>query len=163
MRSFAAGLLVWVSLLGLWFFFVFQFSASELVLGAVVSSVTLFALHRSLCAAPMGARLQPSWLVTVSSIPGATFKGLRILLVVLSRLLRGEPSHSVWQTISFCPQGDDPEKGGRRALATLFTTITPNTYVVGIDVEEDVMLIHTLENTPVSAMLRTLESGGSKS
>ncbi len=160
MRSFTAGLLVWVALLGLWFFFIFQFSISELVVGAAASSITLFALHRSLCAAPIAADLQPTWLATICSVPGMTGEGLRMLVAALARHLRGEPSRSVWQDIPFHPAGSDREKAGRRALATLFTTFAPNSYVVGIDTQKNAMLVHSLEDTPVPKMIRDLESSG---
>lgn len=158
MRSFVTGLLIWVALLSAWFFFIFQFSASELVVGAMASAVALFALHRSLCAVPVGARIHFSWLATICYVPAATVDGLRILLRSLGRLLQGHPSQSVWQTVPFHPLDNEHDyKHGRIALASLFTTLTPNSYVVDFDDEADRLIVHSLENEPVSPMIRRLE------
>lgn len=162
MRYLTRALLVWLGLIATWFLFVYQISAEEAVAGVLASAVTVFSLHRTLKAASLRATFGFPWLSTLTAIPAATLSGLRMLLSSLGRHARGFPSESVWQEISFDAKGDEEEQGGRRSLVVLLLTLTPNSYVVGIDDDTHQMLVHSLENTPVPPMIRTLECAGGK-
>jgi multisubunit Na+/H+ antiporter MnhE subunit len=67
---------------------------------------------------------------------------------------RGAQSSIV--ALPFAVGGDDPQAAARRALAITYTTITPNTVVLGISHEQKQMLFHQLSPAKTSIMLRRL-------
>ena len=50
----------------------------------------------------------------------------------------------VYVALPFPAGGDDPVSAGRRAFATIADTTTPNTIVVDIDCDDDLVLRHDL-------------------
>lgn len=66
-------------------------------------------------------------------------------LVVLARVLAGRrPAAGGFRAIPFDAGDGGPEVVGRRALLTLATSLGPNTFVVGYDPDERVLLVHQL-------------------
>jgi hypothetical protein len=64
--------------------------------------------------------------------------------VALLRHLAGRRVSGSFRVIPFRVGRDDPDSTARRALAKGFDSVGPNNYVVGIDAEEDLMLVHQL-------------------
>ena len=64
--------------------------------------------------------------------------------------LRGRPVRGVFRVVPFPAEQDDARSAARRALVTSIVSLAPNTYVVGIEGEEGVMLVHQLVPEPGS-------------
>jgi len=54
----------------------------------------------------------------------------------------------VFRVLPFPQEGDDAAAAARRALATTVVSLTPNTYVVGVEGNEGAVLIHQLVRRP---------------
>jgi hypothetical protein len=53
-------------------------------------------------------------------------------------------ANGAFRAIPFKPGGDDATAATRRALVIGAISLTPNTYVVGIDTQADLILVHQL-------------------
>jgi len=70
-----------------------------------------------------------------------------VMGAVWRRLARREPVRGAFTAFPFSCGGDDAEAAARRALYVMAISLTPNTFVIGIDRENDVMLVHQLVST----------------
>lgn len=84
----------------------------------------------------------------------------RILIQDLSGIKRAS---SFYRVSGFKTGKYDPLLIARRVLATTFTTMAPNSIVIGIDYEQSRMLFHQLERSSVPKMTQALGAlpGGS--
>lgn len=53
-------------------------------------------------------------------------------------------SRGVFRAVPFAGVGDGPRDAGRRALTEALGSLTPNTIVIGIDPERNLLLVHQL-------------------
>jgi multisubunit Na+/H+ antiporter MnhE subunit len=79
-----------------------------------------------------------------------------ITLVLLKDLLGIKRASSFYRVCGFKTSKTDPLLSARRVLATAFTTVTPNSIVIGIDYEQSRMLFHQLQRSSVSKMTQEL-------
>lgn len=85
--------------------------------------------------------LNDSWVITV---------------VLVKDLLSIQPAGSFFRVCGFKTAKEDPLLVARRVLATAYTTMTPNSIVIGIDYEQSRMLVHQLKRSSISRMTREL-------
>lgn len=81
-----------------------------------------------------------------------------VTVVLLKDLLGVERAGSVYRVSGFRTASRDPVLVARRVLATVYTTSTPNSIVIGIDPAQSRMLVHQLKGTPPSKLERQLGS-----
>jgi multisubunit Na+/H+ antiporter MnhE subunit len=138
--------IVWyVSLFGLWILLVDTFAAEELLLGAIAAAVAATAANIVRAQDLVRFRLRPRWLRGVWRILWQVGTESGMLVVALWRQLRRPGSvRGRFRVLEFPREGDDAAAAARRALVTSVVSITPNTYVVGIEGEEGTILIHQL-------------------
>jgi hypothetical protein len=74
------------------------------------------------------------------TLPWAVVRGLGLVLLALVRRRQG-----AFRTVPAAAAGDDPAAAGRRAVQTLVNSFAPNTYVVAVDRERRVVLVHELD------------------
>ena len=82
--------------------------------------------------------------------------GWVVTRVLMKDLLYIKRASSFYRVSGFKTAKDDPLLAARRVLATAFTTVTPNSIVIGIDYEQSRMLFHQLERSSVPKMTREL-------
>jgi hypothetical protein len=128
----------------LWLVLAGSLSASELVTGAAVAAVAASVATavrnpavraRDLLAEARGAArgLLP--------VPADVWR----LVVVLGREIARRPSRGAFEVEAFDAGEDtDPRALARRALVPLGRSLSPNEYVVGIDADAGLMLVHRL-------------------
>lgn len=80
----------------------------------------------------------------------------QITLVLLKDLLGIQRASSFYRVCGFKTAKYDPLLTARRVLATVFTTVTPNSIVIGIDYEQSRMLFHQLVRSRVSRTTQEL-------
>lgn len=120
-------------------------ATDELLAGA--GAAALAALLAELVTYQAATRFRPriKWLVPALSLPGQVARDTVIVYRALwRRLVHGEqpPSAFLERPARF---GDDtPEGVTRRTLLIGGTSLAPNTFVLGIDPERDVMVVHQL-------------------
>jgi multisubunit Na+/H+ antiporter MnhE subunit len=94
---------------------------------------------------PTRFRMRTSWLGPAFRLPGQVLSDTVIVFAALWRLCtRGEPPDSGFREIP-TRFGDDSDEGGtRRMLLVGANSLAPNTIVLGIDRDRDVMVVHQL-------------------
>jgi multisubunit Na+/H+ antiporter MnhE subunit len=66
------------------------------------------------------------------------------ILSPLARTLAGRPSQSRFRAVRYRATGHDPADAARRALTEIGGSLAPNRYVVGVDTDRGVLLVHEL-------------------
>jgi hypothetical protein len=105
------------------------------------------------------AKVHARWLLRgwrpIAQVP------LHILLVTreaVAQLLSRKPARGEFRAVSF-RGGDSSEDRGRRALAEALGSFAPNTIVIGVDLERDLLLVHQLYTTGSPEKLDVLGLG----
>ncbi len=135
-------LVQFLALLGLWFLFVDQLKLSELLVGLGASALAATA------AEAVRGQEHPHFLPDLGQLKEAWRLPGRILTdtwLVTLKLVRRGPSTGSFHALPFDARGNDGRAVARRALAILYSTLPPNSIVIGIDRKRNEMLVHTLE------------------
>jgi multisubunit Na+/H+ antiporter MnhE subunit len=161
MRPRARFWIAWyLPLVVLWLAFVDTLATSEVVLGLVAAAVAATAAKVVRDQDLVRFRLKVAWLRGLYRSPGQVLVDSRVLAVTLWRRLTGRSVHGGFRALPFPAERDDARSAARRALVTGFVSLTPNTYVVGIE-EDGVMLVHQLAyhhaNPVPPSMLETVD------
>jgi multisubunit Na+/H+ antiporter MnhE subunit len=136
----------YVPLVGLWLAFVGTLDRNEVLLGLVAAAVGATAQELVNAQDLVRFRLEPGWLRDLWRLPWQVLTDSWLLTVVLWRqLARGEAATGEFHTLPFpvAPE-DDARANARKALVTAAVSVAPNTYVVGIEGDDGLMLIHRL-------------------
>jgi hypothetical protein len=106
------------------------------------------------------ARVSPAWVArgwrVLASIP------LQIVWVsweALAQLVAPRATRGTLRAVPFEAGGDDAGDVGRRALAEGLGSLAPNTIVIGIDSDRDLLLVHQLHRHGGREQLDVLELG----
>ena len=139
----------------LWLWFVDSLALAEVWVGlAVAALATVLALAVWLFS-PVRFRPRVRWARLLSGVPLGVLRDSGILALALwRRLARGERPRSAFRLVPFSGVGDDPESVTWRAFAIVGTSITPNTYVIGVDRERKAALVHQLVPDESAARVR---------
>ena len=127
---------------GLWLLFICSLARHELLAGAAAAALAASATEAVRgCEHP---RFLPHihWIIRSWRLP---FEVVRDCGQLIRNLFDGRPGR--FEAVPFECQGDDAHAVARRALATFYTTLPPNTLVVGIDRRRNEMVLHRLEGT----------------
>ena len=118
----------------------------ELLLGLVAAAVGATAQELVNAQDLVRFRLKPRWLADLRRLPGEVLADSWLLAVVLwRRVARGQATTGGFRTVPFpVVQEDEAVTNARRALVTMALSVAPNIYVVGIEGEDGVMLVHEL-------------------
>ncbi len=132
-------------LLGLWMIFVSMAKVDELVVGIGAALISAFAdgVVKAKDFAVFAPHLKSMLLIFWE--PWYALKGTAAVFSVLSRRIAGKKSPALVKAIPFDVGGDNPESAARRALAVIFTTISPDTVVIAIDRNKELMLVHQIK------------------
>jgi hypothetical protein len=128
-------------LFGLWLLFVAQLARHELLVGA--AAVVLAASATEAVRGCEHPRFLPhvQWLVRAWRLP---FEILRDCALLVRNLFDRRTGR--FEELPFQAGGDDAHAVAHRALGIFYTTLPPNTVVIGIDRRRNVMLLHRLED-----------------
>jgi multisubunit Na+/H+ antiporter MnhE subunit len=145
----------------LWIAFVDTTKLHELLVGLAVCLATLLFTSFVARASQTDRRIRFRDAAQVWRIPGEVASDLYVILVVLLKDLLGiEPAKDLFRVCGFDGSSHDPVRKARTVLAVAYTTMTPNTIVVDIDVSQSRMLFHQLDRKPVSKLTRALGAKG---
>ena len=106
-------------------------------------------------------RFKPSWLrYAWRPLVGLFPDTARVLLVLLRQLALRRPARGEFRMVPFRPgRPAGAYDTTRRALAKGAGSFAPNTYVVGIDEDRELLLVHQLEPSSDASTLDPLELG----
>jgi multisubunit Na+/H+ antiporter MnhE subunit len=140
----------YVPLVVLWLAFVDTLAAAEVVLGLVAAAVAATAAEVVRDQELVRFRLEPRWLRGLGGLPWQVLRDSWLLAEALWGQLRGRPVRGAFRVVPFPVEQDDARSAARRTLVTGVVSLAPNTYVVGIEGEEGVVLVHQLVHDPAS-------------
>ena len=145
MRTVAWSLLVWVALAALWLLYQGEWNGIQiyaaLSAGALSLLVGLVLRRRALPT----ARVEPRWFLRAAKVP---WNVLREFVLISVFLVRRPRRGGEFRALRFPAGGARPAERGRRAFVALATGYSPNSYVVDVDEERGLILVHVL--SPVS-------------
>jgi hypothetical protein len=82
-----------------------------------------------------------------------------VVLMALRQLVRREAHVGSFRAVRFSCHEDERRRSGQNALAQAFGSFAPNTFIVGIDSERDLILAHQLRRTGGREAIDLLELG----
>ncbi len=141
----------------LWIVFVASINPHELIVGLFASVATLvfaiFVCGNSSTHLELHARdIAQGW-----RIPWYIASGVwDILLVLLKDVLRLKPAPDLYTVCGFDSSSHDPVRIARTVLAVSYTTMGPNSLVIGIDPAQSRMLLHQMSPGSIPRMAQAL-------
>jgi multisubunit Na+/H+ antiporter MnhE subunit len=145
-RRRVAGWLGWFAVLNvLWLVFISAWVIQEEVLGLLASAVAATAAEAVREQGLVGFRPRARWLWQVRVLPARAIRESVEVLAVLARRLAGRGSvRGRFRLVGVTLPDDPNEAAAKRALLTAGESFAPNAYVLAIDPEEGLMLVHEL-------------------
>ena len=144
-RRAAAVVVWWCALWGLWFAFQGEWNGIEWVAAACAATVGSVLAALVVSRGLLGARVPRDWVRRSWKVPLQVVIDFGIITLALVRAgLRGERVGGQFVSRSFSGGGDDAVGRGVRGFAAVAATYSPNAYVVDVDIDEDLVLLHDL-------------------
>jgi multisubunit Na+/H+ antiporter MnhE subunit len=128
-----------------WIVVDYSIDTDELLAGAGAAALGAFLAELACHQAGVRPHVRIGWLVPALRLPGEVARDMVIVFGALARrLLRGQEPPSGFREIPARFGGDGAEDLTRRVLLIGGRSFAPNTFVLGIDAERDVMVVHQL-------------------
>jgi hypothetical protein len=144
-RRARAWVLWFVVLNALWLVFISAFVVEETVLGMLASAVAATAAVAVGEQEPMRFRPRPAWLLRAWRLPFATVVQSGQVLACLGRQLVRRGSATGQFRVVEVSLPDDPDRAlTKAALLVAGESFAPNSFVVAIDRDRGLMLVHEL-------------------
>jgi len=134
----------WVAMFAFYLALVDTRQHPELILGAIVAAAGASAAVAIRSARPLRASLALELLRALPAAIWSLVSQSALVLGFLVRRLVGRRQRGRFRTAPFRGGGDEPRDVGRRALTEGLGSLGPNTIVVGIDRERDLIVVHQL-------------------
>jgi multisubunit Na+/H+ antiporter MnhE subunit len=144
-RRVAAWLGWWVVLLAFWVVTDDSIAVAELLAGAGAAAIGAVLVEVASHQAAVRFGVRSAWLPHALGLPRQVLAETGVVFAALwRRLVHGEepPSGFVAEPARYGP--DTPEGRLRRALLVGARSLAPNTFVLGIDPDRDVIVVHKL-------------------
>jgi multisubunit Na+/H+ antiporter MnhE subunit len=122
------------------------------VAAAASAAIGIFRAGENVKFCPSFRDLAQGWRIPRIAIGGACLLAKALLLQLLGIRRAG----SFLRAIPFSATGSDCRSSARAALAELYTTMTPNSLVLGVAHKQRVLLMHQVAPGEVSAMMLNL-------
>lgn len=157
LRSAMAPALAIVLMAGSWVVFVGGVQRDEMFVGAGVLLLTAAFLYLVWRVETLKVELRTKDVAQGWRIPWDVAGDVWRLIVILARDVFGSRrAGSFYRVCAFRKSRPEAQFAGRDVLATAFTTMSPNSIVIGIDREQGRMLFHQLQRTGIPKMTRAL-------
>lgn len=164
MRWLRPAILWWLALFGVWMLLVDSFARPEVIAGLGAATLTLPVALVISARVERRYHLRLRWLRELRQTPFDVLRDTLIVGRALYRQLIGrEAMRGELRLVPFSVPGagansarDPAEANAWLALAVIGTSLTPNTYVIGIDAERGVALVHQLVPTEPRSLRRSV-------
>ena len=136
----------WVLLTSLWAAVDDSVAPDELLAGAGAAATAAVAATVVNRQARIRYRIRAAWLLRALALPGQVASDTLAVFAVLGRTVatRAPAPHGAFREIPVRYGDDTPLGVTRRVLLTGARSLAPNAFVVDLDSERDVMLVHEL-------------------
>ncbi len=139
----------WILMMSFWVMLDDSIATDELLAGAGAAAIAALLAELVTYQAASRFRMRIGWLAPALRLPGEVVRDLVIVYAALWRqLVRGQQPHSAFAELPARYGDDSPEGVTRRTLLIGGRSLAPNTFVLGIDSERDVMVVHRLVADP---------------
>jgi multisubunit Na+/H+ antiporter MnhE subunit len=136
--------------MALWLLLTSTLAGSEAIVGVGASAIA--ATFAEMSREHVAPRFRPRarWLARGWRVPVAMVTDTWLVLLALWGELTGTKRvRGSLRTVPFHHGGErDPRASARRALAEIGVSMTPNTVVIGVDPDRDVLVVHQLVQRP---------------
>jgi multisubunit Na+/H+ antiporter MnhE subunit len=144
-RRVGSWLVWWVLMMSFWVMIDDSVSTDELLAGAGAAALAALLVELVTYQAATRFRMRMEWLVPALRLPGQIVRDtVTVYAALWRRLVYGEEPPSAFLELPVRFGNDTPEGVTRRTLLVGGTSVAPNTFVLGIDSERDVMVVHRL-------------------
>jgi multisubunit Na+/H+ antiporter MnhE subunit len=144
-RRAGSWLVWWVLMMSFWVMLDDSVNTDELLAGAGAAALAALLAELVSYQAASRFRMRIEWIVPAFSLPGQVVRDMVTVYAALwRRLVRGEQPPSAFLEVPARFGDDTPEGVTRRTLLVGGTSVAPNTFVLGIDKDRDVMVLHRL-------------------
>jgi multisubunit Na+/H+ antiporter MnhE subunit len=136
----------WVLLTGLWIAVNDSLAVNEVLVGAGAAAVAALMAELVSHQAVVRYRIRAAWLLRATRLPGEVARDTFTVFAVLARTVftKAPPPHGVLRELPVRYGDDSPLGVTRRVLLTGARSLAPNEFVLGMDPERDVMVVHQL-------------------
>jgi multisubunit Na+/H+ antiporter MnhE subunit len=135
----------WAALVGFYLLLVMKLAWPEAVAGAVAAALGATGATAAAGAGRLHFRPRLRWLRHLIGIPWRVLADCGIVAAALGRaLVLRQPVEGEFRTIPFEPGDGSGESAARRALVAVGVSLAPNTFVVAVDREHRLLLVHQL-------------------
>jgi multisubunit Na+/H+ antiporter MnhE subunit len=135
----------WVLMMSFWIILDDSLATDELLAGAAAAALAATLAELAGYQAATRLRMRIEWLGPALRLPGELAAGTWTVFGALWRqLARGQQPPSGFREVAVRFGGQSMEAKTRRALLVAGKSVAPNTIVVGLDAERDVMVVHQL-------------------
>lgn len=143
-----------------WIWFVGNIHLHEMMVGAVVVTLCTAFCGLIFSSERLPFDLHVRDLLQIWRVPREIAKDTIIVLGVLfADLFLGKSAPSLYRVSGFRAGKRDPYIVGRSTLAVMYSTMSPNMIVIGIDAAQGHMLFHQIKRDDVAASARALGAG----
>jgi hypothetical protein len=150
----------WVCAAALYFLLIDITDLPELIVGAGAAVLGTTGLELAREQGIVGESVRWRWLLRLHR---PLLRIPRDIIVVsamaLVAIVRRRPAFGTFRVVRFAGGEDEPHETGRRALAEAAGSLAPNTFVVGIDGDRELILAHQLRPTGARETIDPLELG----
>jgi multisubunit Na+/H+ antiporter MnhE subunit len=134
----------WAAFFVLWLLLV-TISWQEVGVGLVAAAIAATGAEAVRANDRLRFKPDPRWFARAIVLPPQILQDTWLLARVLARrIFRGEGPDSAFRAVPFEAGGDDARSSARRALVKAGLSAAPNTVVIGVDRQENIMLVHEL-------------------
>jgi multisubunit Na+/H+ antiporter MnhE subunit len=135
----------WVLLMSLWVAVDDSLQFDELLAGAGAAALAALAAEIASYQAATRLEIRAAWLVRAFRLPGEVAHDTWTVFEALARTLAtGKPPRGGFRELPVRYGDDTPLGVTRRVLLTGADSLAPNKFVLGMDEERDVMVVHEL-------------------
>jgi len=132
-------------MMGLWVALDDSLAFDELLAGAGAAAIAAAIAQAACHLAGLRFRMRPGWLLPALRLPAqAVADTVAVYLVLWRKLTRGEDPSGGFAEVLVDPGEDGPAGMLRRVLIIGGRSFTPSSFVLGIDCERRVMVVHRL-------------------
>ncbi len=144
-RRVSAWLVWWVVLMSFWVILDDSIASDELLAGAAAAALGATLAEVASHQADVRFRMRIEWVVPALRLPGQVARDTMVVFAALWRqLAHGQEPRSGFRTLPARYGGQDAEALTRRVLLVGGRSVAPNSFVLGLDSERNVMVVHQL-------------------
>jgi multisubunit Na+/H+ antiporter MnhE subunit len=144
-RNGAIAFATWVTLFAVWMLLVDSNSLPEMLVGIGASALAAAGSELVRAQRIAQVRIQPRWLRRVWRPVARVPLDVGVVMWALVLQIAGRRKRQgAFRALRFRAAGDDPESTARRALAESLGSLSPNTYVIGVDPDRHAIVVHQL-------------------